>query len=432
MTRFSDWDPPLKLRRGSAVNLLGIEVYHDFPWSTVVPHGRTQFSNGQCLARLARENCGGKTPALLLTNKAEELEGPFETATHHFVVVNLERYVDEATPNAAVSYLSRRMATYAAHVAQVEMLATRPDLVRAALTVEEVVRWFTDDATRPAEVWSAMADAKVATVFEPAQLVADLQTLAALDAEVMGALAALVGAHEDRDTRLRLIRKVTEDADGRSVTTEVLAERTAERIADARNATSRYQVLLNDPGTGETAMQAFIEDNLWLLGLDYARIIPHAHVIGGTPDFALERLDGFQDILELKSPQDSLIQMRQPPSGGMPPPSAYSLSPALSLALAQAHAYRDRMNRFPEVHEELFGLRYTRDPRLIIVIGRVEQLAPSAARVLQEINKSLHRVEIVGYDILLRRATALLDNIEKYLLTETPGPEPSPVGERQI
>jgi len=36
--------------------------------------------------------------------------------------------------------------------------------------------------------------------------------------------------------------------------------------------------------------------------------------------------------------------------------------------------------------------------------------------VLTEVNKSLHRVEIVPYDVLAKRADAVLDNIEKYLL----------------
>jgi hypothetical protein len=36
--------------------------------------------------------------------------------------------------------------------------------------------------------------------------------------------------------------------------------------------------------------------------------------------------------------------------------------------------------------------------------------------VLGELNKSLHRVEVVPYDVLLKRAKALLDNVEKYLL----------------
>jgi hypothetical protein len=36
--------------------------------------------------------------------------------------------------------------------------------------------------------------------------------------------------------------------------------------------------------------------------------------------------------------------------------------------------------------------------------------------VLGELNKSLHRVEVVPYDVLAKRADAVLGNVEKYLL----------------
>jgi hypothetical protein len=40
--------------------------------------------------------------------------------------------------------------------------------------------------------------------------------------------------------------------------------------------------------------------------------------------------------------------------------------------------------------------------------------------VLAELNKSLHRVEVVPYDVLAKRALAVLSNVEKYLLAVRP------------
>lgn len=65
---------------------------------------------------------------------------------------------------------------------------------------------------------------------------------------------------------------------------------------------------------------------------------------------------------------------------------------------------------------ELYGLPHSRDPRLIIVIGKVDSLPEHRKKVLLELNKSLHRVEVVPYDVLAKRATAVLDNVELYLL----------------
>jgi hypothetical protein len=68
------------------------------------------------------------------------------------------------------------------------------------------------------------------------------------------------------------------------------------------------------------------------------------------------------------------------------------------------------------VAEDLYGLSQTRDPHLTIVIGRADPLSEQSKRVLSELNKSLHRVDVVPYDALGERANRVLDNVEKYLL----------------
>src|SRR5437667_10374685 len=102
MSRFDDWDPPLRHKQGGPTRLLGIDIYHDFSWSEVVTHGMSQFSHGQRLAELAVANCGDKTPALILTSNEQQLEGTFETDTHHYIVVCLPRYLREAEANEAM------------------------------------------------------------------------------------------------------------------------------------------------------------------------------------------------------------------------------------------------------------------------------------------------------------------------------------------
>ena len=41
---------------------------------------------------------------------------------------------------------------------------------------------------------------------------------------------------------------------------------------------------------------------------------------------------------------------------------------------------------------------------------------PHRLDILRELNKSLHRVEIVPYDVLAERAEAVLDNVARYVL----------------
>jgi hypothetical protein len=69
------------------------------------------------------------------------------------------------------------------------------------------------------------------------------------------------------------------------------------------------------------------------------------------------------------------------------------------------------------VADEQFGLPHARDPRVIILIGSAKSLSASCGRVLHELNCSLHRVEIVPYDVVGRRAIAILDAVQMNLAT---------------
>jgi hypothetical protein len=305
---------------------------------------------------------------------------------------------------------------------ELDELASQPEVIESVLTVERVTKWATGDPELHEQLRAALdTDEPLGREVGIPALIGAIRALEDLDLDsgLIAEIASLFGPGVDRERRLGLLRAVTEDPDGRHVTGEVFAERTAERIADARGAMAAYQTLLDDPETNETSMQEFIEKNLWLLGLDYAKMAPQQRLLGGTMDFALERFDGFQDVLELKDPQDPIITVTAgdvDSGAAAPPPSAYALSTNLAKALGQVHAYRDRLTRHAEATEDLLGLPLSRDPWLIIVIGRVDRLPKHSQRVLTELNKSLHRVQIVPYDVLAKRADAVLNNIDKYLL----------------
>jgi hypothetical protein len=413
-----DWEPTLQHFEGSAVNLDGIDVYHDFDWQSLVGHTRRQFINGQCLARVARLHCpAGKTPALVLTTKDVQPH-PYVTDSHFFFIVNMPQALS-ASGNAAESLYASYLESEITRYAQFEELASNPEMIEAVLSVERVANWLREDENRQSQLEDNLGGREHDGPVDVSELVAALRSLmeSDLDSDTLAEIAAAFGPEVDPDRRMELLRALTEDTVGRLATGEVLAERTAERVADARAAMAEYQALLDSPNVDETRMQEFIARNLWLLGLDYAKMIPQQRLLSGTMDFVLERFDGFQDVLELKDPRDPIVVVNsKPQSGAAPPPSAYSLSPALALALGQVHSYRDRLTRHAEATEDLVGLRLSRDPWLTIVIGRLDQMPTHSKRVLTELNKSLHRVEVVPYDVLARRADAVLKNVEEYLL----------------
>lgn len=426
-----DWDVPLKYRKGGDTRLCGIDVYHEFEWLDVFGDQRTQFKNGQCLARFVQGKCpDGKTPALLLTLRDGLQQGFRETTKHLVFVVNLPEYRTTAG-DAALSYLAGHLGVDLTDIDKLHELASSADpqalraFVEAHIGLEHIAEWVSDDEERLRQLRD-MVGTREGESASLAEVFAALEGLANLPDEDVRAVAEFFGASSDRNQRLELLRAVTRDPSGRFVTGEVLAERTPQRVHDAQTAIDSYQALLDDEASSETAMQQFIEANLWLLGLDYAAMRPRKGGPSGAMDFLLQRYDGFHDLLELKSPHDELIKA---PNVGddepVPSPHEYALSKTLAQALAQAIVYRDRLTRHADAAEELYGLPHTRDARLIIVIGKADVLPEHRRRVLLELNKSLHRVEVVPYDLLAKRAKAVLDNVKHYLVVAEEASEAS-------
>ena len=420
-----DWDVSLNHRTGGETRLCGIDVFYEFPWLDEFPDRRTQFKNGQCLAQFVIDKCPpDKTPAILLTLRPDVKQGFRQTPKFLVCVVNLPEY-RSTEGNAASSYIASHLAVDVADIDSLNELASAadPDVLRAFveshLDFDHIAAWAAenDEHLQKLSQLAAQATDGQQESASLAETIAAVGTLSGLSAEEVGLVAALFGPGSDREHRLELLRAVTKDPTGRYVTGEVLAERTPQRVQDARDAMVIYEELLADEKTTETTMQKFIENNLWLLGLDYARMRPRKAGPSGATDFLLQRYDGFHDLLELKSPHDQLIVAPNIPEGeGAPPPHDYALSKTLAQALAQAIVYRDRLTRYADAAEELYGLPHARDPRLIIVAGRADSLPDHRKRVLHELNKSLHRIEVIPYDVLALRATAVLDNVEHYLV----------------
>jgi hypothetical protein len=417
------WDVPLHYRPGSETRLAGVDVYYEFKWRDVFPTGRTQFKNGQCLAELVSDFCPpGKDPALLLTLRDGIKQGFRHTPNLLVFIVNIPEYL-AATGDAARSYIASHLGVEITEVDQLQELVatTDPEVLSAFIgshiDLQHITAWVSDNEERLEQLRKITGPGKAGGPPSLAGTIAALEALGDLKADDVSAIAGFFGPEADREQRLGLLRAVTDDPAGRYVTGEVLVERTPQRVQDARNAMADYQALLDDETSNETTMQKFIEKNLWLLGLDYAVMRARKLGVSGALDFILQRYDGFHDLLELKSPHDALIKAPDVADGDpIPSPHEYALSTTLAQALAQALVYRDRLTRHAEAAQELYGLAHARDPRLIIVLGKADSLPEHRQRVLLELNKSLHRVEIVPYDVLAKRATAILDNVELYLL----------------
>jgi hypothetical protein len=396
-------------------------VFYDFRWRDYFTDNRTQFRNGKRLAEQVIKDCPDDLrPALLLTERDDVEEGALSTERYYVMVVNFPQYLESAEADAAAAYLAQRLGTGLTRAKRFsEVAGADPSelaqWLNGRLDADVLRRWAAGNSER-IDLLRAVADqAERSPGVEPPtdveRAVKALEVLQVLDAEVAQAVSELATTETDPEARLKLLRTLTQDVDGRYATAEVLRERSHDRLEDARGAGDEFDRIL--PTASETDIQEFLELHPWLLGLDYAQVRARLMIPRGKVDFLLERIDGYHDLLELKGPGDAIFEVQV--RAALPSPSAYRLSRPLSLALAQIHAYRHAL-QYEEVVEKLYGLQHSRDPRSIILIGRASELSEGEERLLREFNRSLHRVEIVPFDVLADRARANLANVERYLL----------------
>ena len=404
----STWQPQLSRGAGASKLLAGLDVYYDFAWRVVIGHGKMTFTNGKDLAERIKDDCPeGMTPALLLTTRDDVEEGQLRTTDGTYLfVIHIGRYLAKAAAGAAVNYLAGELGVGGLAAMRRAKKKTRDparldEILEDAVTEERLGRWVDRNPRR----------------------VAMLQ-------EIVDSRTTHAGGREDvpaaRTAAKRLIRSVGPAAvqgvadelastpEGRRAVAS--SNQLPGRIEDVRVASREYRNLLAKPGATETELQGFIEKNPLLLGLEYAEVIPRQRILRGEIDFLVRRHDGYHDLLELKGPHDPILLC----DGEEARPSSYSLAPNLARALAQVNLYREWLTTTASETLELYGIKRTRDPRVTIVIGLASALPnETAKRILIQLNMTLHRMEVVPYDILSDRARLQLSHLATF--AEAPG-----------
>lgn len=414
-----EWDRPLRTRRGANDRLRGLDIYFDFDWRTVFKHNRSVFPRGQSLAQLIRRECPpDKKPCLLLTEREEVPPSIQETETNYVVVVPIHDYLNNAGADAASSYYARLLggaltqltklsdATYSA--------AELHSFLDEQLTPEMLKDWF-ERAEGRVEVVRRLVTGEAEAV--PTNVATALRGIESEDTDLLTEIARYLERVNGGEKLDLFFSQMTRTSPGREAAYEVLVQRLPERIADIRQELTGYVELIADADSNETAVQAFLEESPWIVGLSYVRARARVPILRGTLDFVLDRHDGFFDVLELKGPQEPIIVEPAPRIDGRPhPASAYSLSPALANAIAQAHQYRSLLDMMRDQHlRDQFGLADARQPQIMILIGKSSSLSDSGREILRQLNLSLHRVEIIPYDVLAERTRGILTNLETLL-----------------
>lgn len=152
----------------------------------------------------------------------------------------------------------------------------------------------------------------------------------------------------------------------------------------------------------ESKFQRWFEDNDWVFGSEYVgRLDKSRHI---APDSIIDlvflAVDDFADIFELKRPSADVFV--QPPGRKFFIPSG-----DLNAAFGQAVHYlaeADGMSFFNQVSRELPVYR----PRVRLVIGRSNDWTDAQYRAYRDTSVAWNRVELLTYDMVLRRIDLLI------------------------
>ncbi len=369
------WPAELSRRSGKH-NLAWLTVYSDHQCNLTWPGGR-RFAldvKGRCPA--------GKRPALLLTNQQQIQKYELESDTEYIVVVKMD--VVRSGGSAFAAYLAIASGAQPSDYEDIQL--------NRQLKVGDIEAWVLQDVKRLIELARVISSqVKVTEENDGTDISAD--DLEAIFSELLPLgpnwLAAVSSA---------------------------LGKNLEPRIRQVQAEATEFEELLQQEGCGEDECQDWLEAHPWILGLEYTRVRARQSATRGKMDFLLERYDGFHDLLELKGPQDKIIVEKPIEGDSTPPPSHYHLSKPVANALAQAHSYRVRLTADESAMNREHNVQNTRHPRVMIIVGRSTDLTPHGREVLEELNRSFHRVEIVPYDLVVSRARMLVKNIERYLV----------------
>ena len=155
----------------------------------------------------------------------------------------------------------------------------------------------------------------------------------------------------------------------------------------------------------EPQWQKWFENNSWILGSDFVRILDERTIDpNNISDFLMQSYDGFLDIVEIKRPEGTL----QFWSNGL---DHGNYIPHIDLikAITQASVYIHEVEH--EANSVKFfdrvGVRAVK-PRCILIYGRSNDWNKNQKEAFRILNSSYHNLTIMTFDHVLERAQRIL------------------------
>ncbi|MNH50335.1 hypothetical protein D3C73_19490 [compost metagenome] len=174
-------------------------------------------------------------------------------------------------------------------------------------------------------------------------------------------------------------------------------------------------------GQPEKIFQKWIEANLWVFGIEYAKKHDARKIaLFSEADILMESLDGYLDLIELKRPKLDYEIFKFDKSH-----KCYYPSPALSSVIGQSLFYLQKLDDYKLMIEKEYKAKIIR-PRVKIVIGRTNTFNSDQYDSLRMLNANLNHIQILSYDYLLSSAAKILSQFEEAVDDFEPTGEPVP------
>jgi len=162
--------------------------------------------------------------------------------------------------------------------------------------------------------------------------------------------------------------------------------------------------------TGNDSWQKWIYDNNWLFGVNYKKPIEKTkiNITGIMPDYLFPTLDGFVDILEIKLPDNPVINKDTSHSG------SWKWTAETNGAIGQVVNYLSEIDRFRLEIEKNIKTEYGYEisllkPRAYILIGDSSDWNVCKKEGLRKMNHALHGIEVLSYKDLLDRGNQAIN-----------------------
>lgn len=157
----------------------------------------------------------------------------------------------------------------------------------------------------------------------------------------------------------------------------------------------------------EGPWQRWFEDNDWVLGTEFVRILDEREIdVEHIADYLMQAYDGFLDLVEIKRPEGQLKFWADSLDHGN-----YVPHTDLVKAITQASRYIYEVEREAnnaKFLERLEGVKAIK-PRCVLIYGRSHNWNPDQREAYRLLNTNYHSLSILTFDHVLDRARRMLN-----------------------